>query len=76
MKNSGLLIGLVAGLAISVGCQQVGTTVKGIQAPGGEWQRLGESRYDSRSDVEYLGASADGAIIVRTADGRAHIWKR
>lgn len=76
MKKSGLLIVLVAGLAISVGCQQVGTAVKGVQAPGGEWQRLGESRSDTRSDVEYLGASADGAVIVRMPDGRAQIWKR
>jgi hypothetical protein len=76
VKKSGLLIGLIAGFAVSVGCQQVDRAVKGIQAPGGEWQRLGESRYDTRSDVEYLGASADGAIIVRTPDGRAQIWKR
>jgi hypothetical protein len=26
------------------------------------------------SDVQYLGASADGAIIVRMSDGTTQIW--
>lgn len=58
------------------GCTQVAPAVKGIETGPGGWQSVGERQSDMRSDVEYLGASADGLIIVRTPDGRAQVWKR
>lgn len=76
MKKA-VLVGITALMAlIPIACTQVDRAVKGFQAPAGEWQRISEARYDGASDVEYLGASADGAIIVRMPDGRAQIWKR
>ena len=62
--------------ALGAGCTQVDRAVKGIETGPGGWQRVGERSSDMRSDVEYLGASADGLIIVRMPDGRAQVWKR
>jgi hypothetical protein len=68
---------VVAGiaLALAVGsCAQVDKVVKGQQnAPG--WQMAGQSRTEMSSDIQYLGASADGLIIVRMPNGQAQVWK-
>ena len=72
-----MLLALVAGLAIApVACTQVDRVVKGFESGPGGWQRVGERQTDMSSDVQYLGASADGLIIVRMPDGRAQVWKR
>lgn len=72
-----VVLALVASvLAAPVACTQIDRAVKGFEAGPGGWQRLGERQTDMTSDVEYLGASADGSIIVRMPDGRAQIWKR
>ena len=55
------------------GCTQQGV-VKGQQAGPG-WQLAGTTSSTMTSNVEYLGASADGLIIVRTSDGKAQVWK-
>jgi hypothetical protein len=63
-------------LAAPVACTQIDRAVKGFEVGPGGWTRLAESRTDTSSDVQYLGASADGLIIVRMADGTTQIWKR
>lgn len=76
MKRAFLTL-LVAGLAIvPLGCTQLDRAVKGFESGPGGWQRVGERQTDMSSDVQYLGASADGLIIVRMPDGRAQVWKR
>lgn len=63
-------------LALAVGaCSQLDRTVKGFQTGPGGWQMAASSRTEMTSNVEYLGASADGMIIVRMQDGSAQIWR-
>lgn len=77
MMKRAFLMMLIAGLAIApVACTQLDRAVKGFESGPAGWQRVGERQTDMSSDVEYLGASADGLIIVRTPDGRAQVWKR
>ncbi len=62
-------------LALTVGaCSQVDRVVKG-QQQGPGWQMTGQSRTEMSSDIQYLGASADGLIIVRLPNGQAQVWK-
>jgi hypothetical protein len=68
------LVGMA--LAAPVACTQIDRAVKGFEVGPGGWTRVSEARTDMTSDVEYLGASADGLIIVRLPDGRVEIWKR
>ena len=68
---------IAAGAAVALtlaSCSQVDKVVKGQQnAPG--WQMAGQSRTEMSSDVQYLGSSADGLIIVRMPNGQAQVWK-
>jgi hypothetical protein len=73
MKRFGLVL-VAAGLTLA-GCSQIDGAVKGFQnAPGGGWHLAGQGQMAMASDVEYLGASADGLIIVRMSDGSTQIW--
>ena len=55
-------------------CSQAEKVVKGQQnAPG--WQMAGQARTEMSSDIQYLGASADGLIVVRMPNGQAQVWK-
>ena len=68
---------VTVGVALAVilaSCQQVDRVVKG-QQQGPGWQMTGQSRTEMSSDVQYLGASADGLIIVRLPNGQAQVWK-
>jgi hypothetical protein len=65
---------LGAVLAAPVACTQIDRAVKGFQSGPGGWQMAGQARTEMSSDVQYLGASADGAIIVRMSDGTTQIW--
>ena len=56
-------------------CTQIDRAVKGFESSPG-WKMAGEGRTDMSSDVQYLGASADGMIIVRMSDGRVQGWRR
>ncbi len=77
MKIRALLLALVVGLAIApIACTQIDRAVKGFESGPSGWQRLADRQTEMSSDVQYLGASADGAIIVRMPDGRAQMWKR
>ena len=74
MKRA-LLLTLAGVVALApAACTQIGSAVKGFESSPG-WQQAGEARMDMSSDVQYLGASADGMIIVRTSDGRVQSWK-
>lgn len=57
-------------------CTQIDRAVKGFEAGPDGWHRAGETSVEpaTSSDVTYLGASADGLIIVRTADGNTEVW--
>lgn len=76
MARRTVTLALAASLALaSVGCTQIGSAVKGFESGPGGWQRA-QARADMSSDVQYLGASADGAIIVRMPDGSVEMWRR
>lgn len=65
---------LMAGLALTLGaCSQIDRAVRGSEAGPGGWHST-SARTTMTSDVQYLGASADGAIVVRMPDGSAQIW--
>lgn len=65
---------LLAGLALTLGaCSQIDRAVRGFEAGPGGWH-VTSAHTTMTSDIQYLGASADGAIIVRMADGTAQIW--
>jgi hypothetical protein len=73
MKFGLLTVGAAVALALA-SCQQVDKVVKGQQsAPG--WQMAGQTTTQMSSDIQYLGASADGLIIVRMPNGQAQVWK-
>ncbi len=55
-------------------CSQVDKVVKGQQSGPG-WQLSGQTRTDMSSEIQYLGASADGLIVVRMPNGQAQVWK-
>jgi hypothetical protein len=73
MKLKILATGAAVALLLA-SCQQVDKAVKGVQTPPG-WQMTGQSRTDMSSEIQYLGASADGLIIVRMPNGQAQVWK-
>jgi hypothetical protein len=62
-------------LAAPLACTQIDRAVKGFESSPG-WKMAGEARTEMSSDVQYLGASADGMIIVRMSDGRVQGWRR
>ncbi len=66
---------LAAILVLALGaCTQVDRAVKGIQTAPGGW--VGTNTHtDMTSDVQYLGASMDGIVIVRLANGTTQLWK-
>lgn len=75
MKRAVFLI-LAGVLALApAACTQIDRAVKGFESGPG-WKFAGEGRAEMASDVQYLGASADGMIIVRMSDGRVQSWRR
>ena len=73
MKLRMIAAGITLALTVA-SCQQVDKAVKG-QQQGPGWQMTGQSRTEMSSDIQYLGASADGLIIVRLPNGQAQVWK-
>ena len=73
MKVRYIAAGVVLILTLA-SCSQVDRAVKGQQSGPG-WQMAGQTRTEMSSDVQYLGASADGLIIVRMPNGQAQVWK-
>ena len=71
-RYSLVLTAAVLGLTLA-GCARIDRAVKGFQAAPG-WTMVGESSERMGSDVEYLGASADGLIVVAMPDGTTQIW--
>ena len=68
-----LVVIAVAALAV-LGCAQVG--VRGFES-GRAWAQISQAPGAAQdSDVMYLGASADGKIIVQMSDGTVAIWGR
>lgn len=69
------LFASLATLALLGGsCTQVQQAVQGSQSGPGGWTMVSQSRTEMTSDVQYLGASADGLLILRMADGSTQIW--
>lgn len=54
-------------------CSQTSPAVKGFVSGPGAWQST-SAQTTTTSNVQYLGASMDGTIIVRLADGTAQTW--
>lgn len=76
MRRTTLFIAMLAVLNLTLGaCTQVDRAVRGFQVPPGGWAKLGEGRTVADSQVIYLGASADGAIIVRMPSGESQVWR-
>jgi hypothetical protein len=68
-----LLVIAIAASAV-LGCAQVG--VRGFESGRG-WAEVGQAQSAAQvSAVMYLGASADGKIIVQMPDGTVSIWSR
>ena len=77
MKKRALLITLATGLAVlPLACAQISPVARSLESGPDGWQRVGERQTYPTSEVEYLGASADGMIIVRMPGGGSQIWKR
>lgn len=65
---------LVAAIAALGACTTIDRAVSGFETGPGGWSKISEARSSMSSDVQYLGASAEGHIIVRLADGATQIW--
>ena len=65
---------LVAAIAALGACTTIDRAVSGFETGPGGWSKISEARTSMSSDVQYLGASAEGHIIVRLADGTTQIW--
>jgi hypothetical protein len=68
----------ITAMALTLGCTASPTAVRGFESQrgAGGWTAAESGAAAESSDVLYLGASADGKIIVRRADGRVEIWGR
>jgi hypothetical protein len=76
MRRIGSLVALALLMAMLGACTTIERAVRGFETGPGGWTMTAESQTAMSSDVQYLGASADGLIIVRLADGRTQIWGR
>lgn len=74
MRRIGSVAALVMAVAALGACTTIDRAVRGFESPGG-WTKTSEARTAMDSDVTYLGASAEGHIIVRLADGTTQIWR-
>ncbi len=72
--ESALALALLATLAASAACTLPRGAVRGFQTPGGWTSHNAIVDPGVRSDVMFLGASADGQIVVRLADGTVQMW--
>lgn len=78
MKKHVVAAALTA-LLLTLGCTASPTAVRGQESAGGAasgWTSTEGGSMVGTSDITYLGASADGKIIVRRADGRVELWGR
>jgi hypothetical protein len=74
MRRIGMAVVLVAAMAALGACTTIDRAVSGFETGPGGWSKISEARTSMSSDVQYLGASAEGHIIVRLADGTTQIW--
>ena len=74
MRRIGRLVVLLVVVAALGACTTIDRAVRGFESGPGGWTMAAESRAAMDSDVQYLGASADGLIIVRLADGTTQMW--
>jgi len=73
MTTTGRNILLAATLALTVGaCSQVGPAVKASEVGD---RRISSAPTIMTSEVQYLGASADGMILVLFPDGTVQGWR-
>ena len=75
MRRLTILAIIAATAAAPVACTQIDRAVQGFQSGPGGWTLMGQGHSEMTSDVQYLGASADGMIIVRMADGSTQSWR-
>jgi hypothetical protein len=75
MRRIGIGAVLVAAIAALGACTTIDRAVRGFETGPGGWSKISEARTAMSSDVQYLGASAEGHIIVRLGDGTTQIWK-
>lgn len=76
MRRIGTLAVLIAAVAALGACTTIDRAVRGFETGPGGWSKVSEARTSMSSDVQYLGASAEGHVIVRLADGTTQIWGR
>lgn len=65
---------LVGAVGVLGACTTIDRAVRGFETGPGGWSKISEARTGMDSDVQYLGASAEGHVIVRLADGTTQIW--
>jgi hypothetical protein len=75
MRRIGIGAVLVAVIAALGACTTIDRAVRGFETGPAGWSKISETQTATSSDVQYLGASADGLIIVRLGDGTTQIWK-
>jgi len=75
MRGIRQLVVLAVVVATLGACSQIERAVRGFETEPGGWTKTSETRTAMESDVTYLGASAEGHIIVRLADGTTQIWR-
>lgn len=73
MRRIGRLAAVVAIVAVLGACGTIDRAVRGFEAGPGGWSKISETQMATTSEVEYLGASADGLIIV-SVGGTVQIW--
>ena len=76
MRRIGMAVVLVAAMAALGACTTIDRAVRGFETGPGGWSKTSEARTSLSSDVQYLGASAEGHVIVRLANGTTQIWGR
>lgn len=76
MRRMGIALVLVTVMAALGACTTIDQAVRGFETGPGGWSKTSEARTSMSSDVQYLGASAEGHVIVRLADGTTQIWGR
>ena len=75
MRSIGRALAVIAVVAAFGACTTIDRAVRGFETGPGGWSKISETQTAMTSDVQYLGASAEGHIIVRLGDGTTQIWK-
>lgn len=77
MRRIGMAVALLLTVAALGACGTIDRAVQGFETGPSGWTMTSETRTSPawiESDATYVGASEDGLIFVRLADGRMQTW--